>query len=262
MGSAQRINSKLVIAAVIAGLVLIGWVSRNTRAQNSPVHPKLPQEAPSADQPSKPSNAGLKTEIPNPHPSELEAIPEPPVPKPVNPPAADALTAPSPTPLRAPFELDPNHGLAAPAENDDPEKTVQAFVAQNRKVAQAQLKSLKDEAEKLRSRLQRVEAGIKRWEALLTALEKSGAIAAVESPKAPRAPATRPEGEISSSPANSETIIKRGPRFSVRRVPVGPSTDRETPPPLDSIPSEKQPDSAPPPPAEDPSSPAPPAVPR
>ena len=46
MGSAQRINSKLVIAAVIGGLALIGWVSRNTRAQNSPVSPKLPQVAP------------------------------------------------------------------------------------------------------------------------------------------------------------------------------------------------------------------------
>ena len=128
---------------------------------------------------------------------------------------------------------------------------MQAFVAQNRKVAQAQLKGLKDEAEKLRSRLQRVEAGIKRWEALLTALEKSGAIAVAESPKPPRFLAPRPEPEI-----------KRGARFSVKRLPVGPSTDRETPPPLDSVPSEKQPDSTPPAPAEDPSTPAPPPVPR
>ena len=58
-------------------------------------------------------------------------------------------------------------------ENDDPEKSVQAFVTQNRKVAEGQLKSLKSEAERLRARLQKVEAGIKRWESLVSALDQS-----------------------------------------------------------------------------------------
>ncbi len=261
MRSAQRIHSKLVVVAVIAGLTLIGWVSRNTRAQNSPVSPKPPQGAPSGDKPSIPSYTDPKADLPTPPASELEAIPESSVPKLADPPA-DRSPAPSHTPPRSPFDLDPNNGFSGPAENDDPEKTAQAFVAQNKKVAEAQLKTLKDEEAKLRSRLQRVEAGIKRWEALLSALEKSGAIAVAENPKAPRVPATRPEPESPNPSANPETIIKRGPRFSVRRVPVGPSTDRETPPPLDSVPSEKRPDSTPPPPAEELSTPAPPPVPR
>jgi hypothetical protein len=40
-------------------------------------------------------------------------------------------------------------------------------------VAETQLKNLRDEAEKLRARLQKVEAGIRRWETLLTALQAS-----------------------------------------------------------------------------------------
>ena len=44
--------------------------------------------------------------------------------------------------------------------NDDPEKNARAFVEQNRKVAQGELKNLKDEAERLRTRLGKVEAGI------------------------------------------------------------------------------------------------------
>jgi hypothetical protein len=259
VGSAQRINSKLVVAAVIAGLTLIGWVSRNTRAQNSPVNPKLPQDERSADKPSNPSSAGPKTDPPNPHPSELDAISESSVPKLADPPPADRLPPPAHTAPRSPFALDPNNEMAIPANDDDPEKTVQAFISQNRNVAQSHLVRLKEEERLLRSRLERVEAGIKRWEALLSALEKSGVIAVAESPKPHRVPAARPEAESSSSPPNSETNIKRAPRFSVKRVPVGPSTERETPPPLDSVPSEKQSDSAPPAPAEDP---APPPAPR
>ncbi len=57
--------------------------------------------------------------------------------------------------------------------NDDPEKNARAFLEQNRKVAQGELRNLKDEAERLRTRLGKVEAGIRRWEALLAALDHS-----------------------------------------------------------------------------------------
>ena len=59
------------------------------------------------------------------------------------------------------------------SENEDPAKAAQDFVEQNQKVAETQLKNLRDEEAKLRSRLQKVEAAIKRWEALVSALNVS-----------------------------------------------------------------------------------------
>ena len=57
-----------------------------------------------------------------------------------------------------------------------------AFVEQNQKMAESQLKNLKDEEAKLRDRLRKVEAGIKRWESLLGALKQSQGSVAVASP--------------------------------------------------------------------------------
>ncbi len=48
-----------------------------------------------------------------------------------------------------------------------------AFFVQHQKMAESQLKSLKSEEAKLRDRLRKVEAGIKRWESLLGALKQS-----------------------------------------------------------------------------------------
>ena len=59
------------------------------------------------------------------------------------------------------------------SEHEDPAKAAQDFVEQNQKVAETQLKNLRDEEAKLRARLQKVEAGIKRWEALVSALNVS-----------------------------------------------------------------------------------------
>jgi hypothetical protein len=74
-------------------------------------------------------------------------------------------------------------GVAAAAPNpdgpanDDPEQNARSFVERSRKEAQDELKKLKEEAERLRTRLGKVEAGIRRWEALLAALDKSEQIA-------------------------------------------------------------------------------------
>jgi len=69
--------------------------------------------------------------------------------------------------------------------DEDPEKVVKVFVEQNKKQAETQLKNLKDEAEKLRTRLQKVEAGIKRWETLLEALKQSQVVASFDPPATP-----------------------------------------------------------------------------
>jgi hypothetical protein len=76
---------------------------------------------------------------------------------------------------------------AAVIESEDPEQVVKAFIEQNQKQAQSQLKKLKDEGDKLRARLQKVEASIKRWETYLTALKPSQAIAPPMIAEAPKA---------------------------------------------------------------------------
>jgi hypothetical protein len=81
------------------------------------------------------------------------------------------------------------------SENEDPAKAAQDFVEQNQKVAETQLKNLRDEEAKLRARLQKVEAAIKRWEALVSALNVSAtAQTVVSSPNfGPRLSADPPE---------------------------------------------------------------------
>src|SRR5262249_2349218 len=110
-----------------------------------------------------PQKSAVTPPSPEPFGGEVKAL----APKPGSPlppaPVASALS-----------ELEPLARNTAPAgESEDPEKNVQAFVEQNRKVAETQLKNPRDEAEKLRTRLKKVEAGIRRWEALLTALQAS-----------------------------------------------------------------------------------------
>jgi hypothetical protein len=194
----------LVLAVVIAGLVGVGWAARTTLAQKS-------RQKPVESIPAPGSSVG-----------ELKALPSAPVPP----------LAPAPVvSAHSPLELDPTSGLPAPGESDDPEKNVQAFVEQNRKVAETQLKNLRNEAEKLRSRLQKVEAGIRRWESLLTALQTNEA----------------PPGALEPIPS-----ARRG--FSARAVPppVAPAEEGPSsrPAPPDDKPPPPKPDSLAPSPSE------------
>jgi hypothetical protein len=59
------------------------------------------------------------------------------------------------------------------AETEDPEKSVLSFVEKNRKIAETQLQSLQKEAETLRARLQKVESGMARWQAVVNAFKQS-----------------------------------------------------------------------------------------
>lgn len=56
---------------------------------------------------------------------------------------------------------------------DDPDARARSFVEKNRREADEQLKTLREEAVQLKGRLARVEAGIRRWEALAEALDRS-----------------------------------------------------------------------------------------
>ena len=71
-------------------------------------------------------------------------------------------------------------GDAAAPPTDDPEKSAQAFVERSRKEAEAHLKALTTEAAQLRSRLAKLESGIKRWQTLVNALKGTQATALSE----------------------------------------------------------------------------------
>jgi hypothetical protein len=186
--SAYRIRPRLVAVLVIVGVIFIGWVARTTRAQ----------QATQANPPAVPSGTTQPTQDP---PLTL--------PGPVTDGAAPALqdsTVPAPMPSKSEplppvdqsIPLNPGPPDPAAPGNDDPEKNARAFLEQNRRVAQGELRKLKDEAEQLRTRLGKVEAGIRRWEALVTALdnsEKPVAPGAVPPPGADRPQELTPIGE-------------------------------------------------------------------
>jgi hypothetical protein len=181
---------KLAYFAAFAAVCVIGWVTEATLAQDpaekpgsfpSPdliaTAPALVQDHPSPiPEPAKPS-VGSESPVP-PHeppvglPSAETAL-TPPAPK------ADLLASGANSASESPIELSPIN------DPDDPEKAALAFVEQNQKLAESQLKNLKDEQAKLRARLQKVEGGIKRWEALVGALKQSQGIVAVVSPANP-----------------------------------------------------------------------------
>jgi hypothetical protein len=165
-----RIPSRLGMAVVLVSVTLMGWgLMRSTGAQDVPKITETVASAAALQDPEPKSvpHAAKPAETAAP-PLEPEVLPESSVPK-----LADTKGVEVPPPFTPAFGLPPTAPSATVGENDDPEKTVQAFVEQNRKVAEAQLKGLKDEEQKLRGRLQKVEGGIKRWEALLAALDKS-----------------------------------------------------------------------------------------
>jgi hypothetical protein len=199
---------KLACVAAFVAVCVIGWVTEATLAQD-------PAETPgSFPSPDKDAAAPAPVQVrpsPSPEPakllvgSESPASPhEPPVGLPsaetvvglpsaetvVGLPSAETVLA-APTPKADLLASGANSAPESPIElspindPDDPEKAAMAFVEQNQKLAESQLKNLKDEQAKLRARLQKVEGGIKRWEALVGALKQSQGSVVVASPANP-----------------------------------------------------------------------------
>lgn len=207
MRSVSRISFSCAVAALVTAAGLIGWVARSTSADNLP-RPAVIREIPPAHEnlelaqaPAEPVPALSVPVQSTPAVTEPSKTPTPAIEdlKPECPPSSKA-TAPE---LQPGTVLSPADGpspapdaAAAPnpsaADNEDPEKAVQSFVDQNQKVAETQLKNLRDEEAKLRARLQKVEAGIKRWEVLVEALKvsKNGSVV---SPRFRVVPALRPD---------------------------------------------------------------------
>jgi hypothetical protein len=180
----SRIVTRLMTGVLIVGVSFMIWMARGSRAQDAKPAPTPPEHSrKSAPDPAIDSSLPLiqdtKPSAP-PAPEPSHAAPDSPKPLPN---AETQLPGdrPSVDPPLQPVEKStvpaPEAPSALPATTDDPEKAAEAFVQENQKLADAQLKALKDEAEKLRARLRKVEAGIKRWESLKNALQKSQELA-------------------------------------------------------------------------------------
>ena len=174
MMTPTRIVRFIGIVGLIGWVGLVGWVGKTSQAQNS-------------NQASQPANPAVK-----PAPAAKDAPPPPPI----APAAASAKEnsaagvvhkdqgAPPPIdPLPTTVEKAPAGAeivskapsialMDAPAAGgEDPEKSAQSFVERNRKEAEVQLKALTTEAEQLRTRLAKLDSGIKKWHNLLAALK-------------------------------------------------------------------------------------------
>src|SRR5262245_50680608 len=177
MASISRIGPKLAVCGVVAGLLLVCWAARYSAAQNPgrdvpPPVDQVPGTTVKSDEPKsaapqqKPeTQSDVAAPLPAPGPADRLSVPH------LNSePAAGPFTGKTSDKAPAPVTVAPGD---AAADTDDPEKVATAFLDQNQKLAETHLKTLKDEAVKLRARLTKVEAGIKRWERLLEALKQS-----------------------------------------------------------------------------------------
>ncbi|MDG3003339.1 hypothetical protein [Paludisphaera mucosa] len=217
------------IARGLGVLGVIGFMALATTS-SSIATPGLRQEpgatpAPAHDEPAKipaptsPSPADAAPVPLEPEPiKELPPAPDEPALEPVVPQASSEVAPSTPKPTAAPAlivapaeepanplpparQLEPKPivapaapsepAAAAPAPIDDPDARARSFVERNRKEAEGQLKALREESAQLRSRLARVEAGIRRWEALSEALDRSQEKAVVR-PQDGLEPAARP----------------------------------------------------------------------
>jgi hypothetical protein len=157
MRSALRLFARLAIAGVAAGVCLIGWMSQTSSAQPQDPPPLQIERGKNASQ-----------DLPVPTVAEVAS--------PSGASAADSDSPPSSAEAATPMTRD-----------EDPEKTALTFAEDNQKQAEGQLKTLREEEAKLKSRLLKLEAGIKRWESVLVALKQSQAARNdIPSPKSPR----------------------------------------------------------------------------
>ena len=211
----SRITPKLTIAVLVVGMTFIGWVARGSRAQDpcpAPDRYLIRRYRRRADPPApRPAGNDCRAQHSARRRSGGAHGPD----------RADAgIRRRAP---RHPYTTKESTADPAPspplAVVDDPEKAAQAFVQANEKQAESQLKALTDEAEKLRTRLRKVEAGIKRWEALEQALRKSQAVdtAAGPKPAALLGPAVVQPNVV---PGSATTTDSEVPRSSVVSPPA------------------------------------------
>ena len=142
-----------------------------TKGAPLPPPPIAPVETRSPDLPSTPSPTSAppppvsaEPSLALPEPKHDEALAPPPI-EPESP-AQVRTQAPEPVIRRI-----PSAEVSPVAATEDPELSAQSFVERNQKEAEERLKALTTEAEHLRTRLNKLESGIKKWENLVNALK-------------------------------------------------------------------------------------------
>ncbi|HEV3164873.1 MAG TPA: hypothetical protein VGZ22_12660 [Isosphaeraceae bacterium] len=170
MRTAQVVAAISIFAAISVAAAL--WPEGASLAQDRP-HAASPREQ------KEERKVGAAPTVPLPA-DRPDALSLPPDPEP-NPPVAGTV---------APLPPDPQVQPQPPA---DREQAADEFLNHARDQANAAIKTLGEEAETLRARLQKVEAGLARWQAMLKALEQAQAAnrpdLLPQGPKAPKEPA-------------------------------------------------------------------------
>lgn len=161
MKSSWKLASRCLLACVAAALCVGGWVAESSQAQDAP------RSAPSLLGSDKLSSQDLRV-------PRVEGATRP---------AQQGLNATRSEPIAADgpagSEVDseetvvPGDATLAAESGEDPEKSALAFAEGAQKLAEAQRRALKDEETRLKARLQKVEAGIKRWDNVLAGLKQS-----------------------------------------------------------------------------------------
>jgi hypothetical protein len=152
--------------------------------------------------------------------------------------ASPTLPDPSPPTAEKPAEAATLPPASAPAAAADPEAAAVAFVERSQKEADEAVRALSKEAETLRARLQKVEAGLARWESVKEALADHGnqVEANAGRPAWRSRGSTRPGVVERAGPADSDKAS------SVLPPAREPSRSRIEPPPRE---SNVKPDSSP-----------------
>jgi hypothetical protein len=176
MMTPARIVRFIGIMGLLVWLGMVGWVAKTSQAQNSGAPPT--QLGPALTSAPKQETAGKEAGPPPPiapaaisvkENSAALSLPKDQGAPPINPiPLAreKAPTAPEPVGM-ATLPAAPD---VSPLGGDDPEKSAQSFMERSQKEAQRHLKALTAEAEQLRTRLTKLDSGIKKWQDLLNAL--------------------------------------------------------------------------------------------
>ncbi len=178
MMTPTRIIRMIGIAGLVGWMILVGWVAKTSQAQNGaqdattlpgPTEPSsltpVAAEMPKDKEPAPPA---LGAELPCSRAAEPSVSPNPAAPPALAtmPPQEESRAVQPPNP-RNPTDTQP----ASPS--DDPEQAARSFVERNQKEAEEHLKALTTEAQQLRTRLAKLEAGIKKWQGLVNALKTS-----------------------------------------------------------------------------------------
>jgi hypothetical protein len=204
MPSISKRAPKLACVAAFVALCVIGWVAEATLAQDPA---ERPGSLPSPDATAPVHSTVQDLPSPGSEPAKPligSASPVPPSEPPVGLPSEKTAETPPTSRLDIAPGVNPAQGSTIEpslrTDSDDPEKAALAFVEQNQKLAESQLKNLKDEEAKLRARLQKVEGGIRRWEALLGALKQSQGSDSLTRP-------SNPAGWKKTAPADAEPQV-------------------------------------------------------